>query len=54
MADTAVYAYTADKADDLTNWTYTDSAMTGIKGYNGTAFISQDLQYWDYTDRNER
>ena len=50
MADTAVYAYTADKADDLTNWTYTDSAMTGIKGYNGTAFISQDLQYWDYTD----
>lgn len=50
MADTAIYAYTADKADDLTNWTYTDSAMTGIKGYNGTAFISQDLQYWDYTD----
>lgn len=50
MADTAVYAYTADKADDLTNWVYTDSAMTGIKGYNGTAFISQDLQYWDYTD----
>lgn len=50
IADTAVYAYTADKADDLTNWTYTDSAMTGIKGYNGTAFISQGLQYWDYTD----
>lgn len=49
-AQIANYAYTAEVANNLTGWTYTDSAMTGIKGIGEIPFIAENLNYWDYTD----
>lgn len=49
-AEVANYAFTAEVANNITGWTYTDSAMTGIKGFGEIPFIAENLNYWDYTD----